>query len=1223
MTPERYEQIGQLYRAAFNLKPEQRAAFLDAACANDPELRREVEELLGVQSPLSSSEATDITREWPQKTNASLNGKRIAHYEIISQLGEGGMGAVYLATDSKLDRKVALKILPQKSTTDLNRVRRFIREAKSASALNHPNIVTIYDIGESEFGHYIAMEFVQGQTLKSMYADPISLAGIAKVGAQVAEALAVAHAANIVHRDIKPDNIMLRDDGYVKVLDFGLARLIPTEESEASGAHKTQTALTGANVMLGTPRYMSPEQAGGSVVESPSDVFSLGILLYELATGAHPFPSATQFGFLQSVNSQQALLPTLLNPEISASLESLLLRMLEKSQWLRPTAAEIAEELKQTEAVAIDGAQFKVPISRRRLIGREKELKAIRVWFDSAMSNGGLLVGIAGEPGLGKTSLVENFLASLKDGDQACGIGRGRCSERLAGANAYLPFLESLENLLHDQSLPYARLMKSLAPTWYAQIASLQPANLSDMRVLADIKAVSQERLKRELLVFLQEASRQRPLVLFLDDLHWADESTTDLLAYLSGHFRELRALILAAYRLSELALAAHPFQQVKLELQGHGLCHELQPSFLSGSEIETYLLQEFPAHRFPPDFAAMIFRRTEGHPLFVTDLIRYLRDREIIAEEQGQWTLTEEVEAIQNDLPESVRSMVQHKIALLEEADLRLLVAGSVQGYEFDAAVVAQALNLDAADVEDRLDELERAYGLARMVGEKEFPDRTLTMRYKFVHALYQNALYASLKPARRASISKAIAQALIAFHRDKLAPIATRLAALFETARGFDTAAGYFVMAAKHSMDVAAFKESLSLARRGLELLKDLPEDDDRARKEMALQHMIAGSVVALKSPASPEALPAFLRARELAARLGEQRTQFRIEYSLVWIYFSRCEADQALAQADTVIELANQLQDSLFMVQANYVKGCLAGRRGQFSLARQQFELAISLADADQPASSAYLFESDGISHSHSQLARVLWLMGYPDQALAQLDKAFELAERNSHPVAQSHVLVDSFSVYSHYDRPQRTLELTERMIALCQEKGLALVVYAHCARGKALMDLGRQEEGLAILRRSVEALRAMKMVLTMPSVAVAYSDVLLKTGHAEEAIGVIDEALAIIAQIGESTPEAELHRLKGEALRVLAGQENDPIAAQAKEAEAEACFRQSLAIARTQGAKAFELSAAISLYRLALKQDQPDEARQLLNQVYNTFTEGFDTPDLKLAKSYLEY
>ncbi|MFN0111993.1 MAG: ATP-binding protein, partial [Blastocatellia bacterium] len=1089
--------------------------------------------------------------------------------------------------------------------------------------LNHPNIVTIYDIGESEFGHYIAMEFVQGQTLKSMYADSISLALIAKVGAQVAEALAVAHAANIVHRDIKPDNIMLRDDGYVKVLDFGLARLIPTEESESSTDDKTQTALTGANVMLGTPRYMSPEQAGGNVVESQSDVFSLGILLYELTTGTHPFPSATQIGFLQSVNSQQALLPTLLNPEISANLESLLLRMLEKSQWLRPTAAEVAEALKQTEAVAVDGgAHFNITSSGHRLVGREKELKEIRAWFDSATTNGGLLVGIAGEPGLGKTSLAENFLANLKNNDQACGIGRGRCSERLAGANAYLPFLESLEKLLHDNSLPYARLMKTLAPTWYAQIATLQPANLSDMRVLNDIKAVSQERLKRELLVFLQEASRQLPLVLFLDDLHWADESTTDLLAYLGGHFRELRMLILAAYRLSELALGAHPFQQVKLELQGHGLCHELQPSFWSSGEIETYLLQEFPVHRFPPEFADMVFRRTEGNPLFVNDLVRYLRDREIITEAQGQWTLVQEVETIQNDLPESVRSMVQRKIALLEDSDLRLLVAGSVQGYEFDAAIIAQALNLDAADVEDRLDELEHAYGLVRMVGEKEFPDRTLTIRYQFVHALYQNALYALLKPARRASISKAIAQSLIGFHRDKLAPIATRLAALFETARGFDAAVEYYVIAAKHSMNVAAFKESLALARRGLELLKDLPENDDRSRKEMALQHVIAGSMVALKSPAAPEALPAFLRARELAARLGEQRTQFRIEYSLVWTYFSRCEADQALAQADAVIELANQLQDSLFMVQANYVKGCLAGRRGQLSLAREQFELAISLTDADQPVSGAYLFESDGTSHSHSQLARILWLMGYPDQALAQLDKAFELAERNPHPIAQSHVLVDSFSVYSHYDQPQLTLELTDRMITLCQEKGLALVVYAYCARGKALVGLGRQQEGVAILRNSVNTLRAMKMVLTMPSVAVAFADVLIQTGQAEEAISVIDESLAIIAQIGETTPEAELHRLKGEALRVLAGQENDPAPAQAKEVEAENCFRQAIAIARAQGAKSFELSAAISLYRLALKQDQPGEVRQLLSKIYLSFTEGFDTPDLKLAKSYLD-
>ena len=1228
MTPERYKQIERLYHSAYDLTPDERTAFLAAACGEDVALRREVEELLSkiveAGSFLNSPAAENVTRMLPEKSELTLVGKRISHYEIESRLGAGGMGEVYLAADTRLERKVALKVLPKGFTTDPDRVRRFIQEAKAASALNHPNIVTIHDIGESEAGRYIAMEHVRGKTLRAMYADMVSVAKAAKLMTQVAQALSVAHAAGIVHRDIKPDNIMVRDDGYVKVLDFGLARL--TQSADAIFAEDAQTqpaAHTSPGMILGTPRYMSPEQARGEVAESASDIFSLGILLYELTTGEHPFTAETPIGFLHAIISQMVLPPARLNPQISESLQSLILRMLEKDDRLRPTADEVVQALEQSADPNLSfSVQTQSSEPRRRLVGREKELDAIRLWFDAAATTGGLLVGIAGEPGLGKTTLVEGFLANLKSSGQVCGIGRGRCSERLAGANAYLPFLESLGSLLSDHTMPYARLMKTLAPTWYAQVASLQPADSSDNRLLADIKAVSQERLKRELTIFLQEASRTRPLILFLDDLHWADESTTDLLSYLAGQFKDLRLLILATYRLSELLLEEHPFQQLKLELQGRGLCHELQPNFLGNEEIEKYLAQEFPAHRFPAEFTEMILTRTEGNPLFMTDLVRYLRDCKVIAEEQGQWTLTQEVEAIQNDLPESVRSMVQRKIDQLEDEDRKLLVGASVQGYEFDAAVVAQALNLDAADVEDKLDELEKAYGLVQMVGEKEFPDRTLTLRYRFVHALYQNALYSSLKPTRRASISKAVAESLLGFHRDKVAPIATRLALLFEAARDFAPAAQYCVMAAKNSMQIAAFKESLSLARRGVELLKALPESEERAQKEMTLQHMIGASVVAVKSGAAPEILPAFLRARELAEQLGDHRMRFKIEYSLVWTYFSRGDVNKALAQSDIAVQLSDELQDSMFMIQARYVKGCLAGRRGQLRLARELFEQAISFFDQSQHIANAFIFGSDGGSHSFSQLARVLWLLGYPDQALVQLDKAFEIAEMNPHPIAKSHVLVDSFSVYSHYDCPQKILELTERMITLCQEKGLAMVVYAVFTRGVALAKLGKQQEGIAIMRQGMASLKSAGLLLTLPSLAVAFAEALTEAGQPEEAVSVADESLKIINMIGERTPEAELCRLKGDALMALASLEADADAAKAKEAEAEACFHQALDVARQQEAKSFELLAAMSLYRLGRKRGQPDEARKLLSEIYSSFTEGFDTPDLKLAKSYLD-
>ena len=271
----------------------------------------------------------------------------LTHYRIISKLGAGGMGEVWLAEDTRLGRKVALKLLPAEFTEDSERVRRFTQEAKAASALNHPNIISVYDIGESESGRFIVMEFVAGRTLRSVIAKDNSLETLFTLGAQMAKALSAAHAGGITHRDIKPDNIMVRDDGYVKMLDFGLARLLPTTASDPEAMTLAQQTTPGT--VMGTLAYMSPEQASGQTVGSPSDVFALGIVLYELATGSHPFKSETMIGYLHAITSQVPLSLTSVRSHLPVALDDLILRMLEKDANQRPTAAEVAQALQEIE----------------------------------------------------------------------------------------------------------------------------------------------------------------------------------------------------------------------------------------------------------------------------------------------------------------------------------------------------------------------------------------------------------------------------------------------------------------------------------------------------------------------------------------------------------------------------------------------------------------------------------------------------------------------------------------------------------------------------------------------------------------------------------------------------------------------------------------------------------------------------------------------------------
>jgi eukaryotic-like serine/threonine-protein kinase len=308
MNPERWEQIERIYHAALEREPGERWTFLDQACAGDEELRREVTSLLDydnkpasfIEAPVLEVAARELAGESlsSAQTPAPASPAQIGVYQLLSPLGRGGMGEVHLALDTRLQRKVAVKLLPAEFTSDAGRVRRFAQEARAASALNHPNIITIHEIGETDSTHYIVTEYVEGETLRQrMNSAPrqrMKLAEAIETAAQVAAALAAAHEAGITHRDIKPENVMIRRDGIVKVLDFGLAKLTETQaalvDSQASTGAKLSTE---AGVVMGTPRYMSPEQARGEKVDARTDIFSLGVMLYEMMAARAPFVGAT------------------------------------------------------------------------------------------------------------------------------------------------------------------------------------------------------------------------------------------------------------------------------------------------------------------------------------------------------------------------------------------------------------------------------------------------------------------------------------------------------------------------------------------------------------------------------------------------------------------------------------------------------------------------------------------------------------------------------------------------------------------------------------------------------------------------------------------------------------------------------------------------------------------------------------------------------------------
>jgi serine/threonine protein kinase len=353
MTPERWQQIKPLFHAALGHERAQRAAFLAQACATDGPLRHEVESLLAsheqaesfIETPASDVAAALLAEDQP----GLVTGQILGHFRIAGVLATGGMGEVYLADDTRLGRKIALKLLPPQFTINADRVRRFEQEARAASALNHPNIVTIHEIGQTESHHFIATEFVEGETLREHMANTrMTVGDVLDVAAQVASALQAAHEAGIVHRDVKPENVMLRRDRIVKVLDFGLAKLAPYQAVAVDQQAPTKSIVkTNPGVVMGTVGYMSPEQARGAEVDARTDIWSLGVVLYEMVSGRAPFVGETPSHVIVSILESEPP-PLARDAEVPAELDRIVARSLSKERAERyQTAADLALDLKR------------------------------------------------------------------------------------------------------------------------------------------------------------------------------------------------------------------------------------------------------------------------------------------------------------------------------------------------------------------------------------------------------------------------------------------------------------------------------------------------------------------------------------------------------------------------------------------------------------------------------------------------------------------------------------------------------------------------------------------------------------------------------------------------------------------------------------------------------------------------------------------------------------
>jgi len=856
------------------------------------------------------------------------------------------------------------------------------------------------------------------------------------------------------------------------------------------------------------------------------------------------------------------------------------------------------------------------------VLGRDTELARLRGWLERTLAGKRQTIFVTGEPGIGKTTIVQAF---LEQATQVPGIlvARGQCLEQYGAAEAYLPVLDGFSRLCRSHhGAQVLDILRQEASAWLAQMPSLVPeSERATLRTQAT--ATTRERMLREMAEAIETLTSESPLLLILEDLHWSDYSTLDLVAYLARRQDPARLMVIGTYRPVDVIVGDHPLKEVKRELQAHGLCHELPLEFLGEDAVAQYVQAKFPRHQFPRGFHHVIFGRTEGNPLFLVNLVEYLIDQKFVIEDQGVSKLGVALAEIEQGVPANLRQLIEKQIERLNPDERMVLEVASVAGAECSSVAIAAGLGMSIEWVDQQCEQLARRHRFLSSARLAELPDGTMTPRRRFIHILYRDVPYRLIPLLRRSQIHQRIAECGVEVYGDRANEIATELAMHFEQSRDWPRALEHLLQAAENAAARSAHHEAIDLANRGLETIKLLPNAAEHAKHEMKLRMILIASMMAIKGFASAEVEEINARGRELFWRHGPSPELFYMLWSLNFYQQFSGEMHSSLGVSHQLMQVAEELKDGGLIMESHRSIGAVLVLLGRCSEALQHLEKGIALCARHHNQRDRVFvgFESKVMLECFSALA--LLDLGYPDQSAEKAAAGLALARELDHP--QTLVVAGHIAAQLHQAREEASFsyERAKEAMELADEYGLTVwVTYGLIELGWAIAELGNPQDGIEKMQRGVAEYEATGARLRSPYFLGLLADQLIKTGRVEEGILTITKALNLAEQTGERYLLAELHRIKGELFMKsseLNHSANDSPRSTAL-SQARACFADAIAIAQQQGARSWELRAALSMHRLDLMLGNTNLTQ--LAEIYSSFTEGYETADLRLARGYLE-
>ncbi|MEO6744471.1 MAG: AAA family ATPase [Caldimonas sp.] len=836
------------------------------------------------------------------------------------------------------------------------------------------------------------------------------------------------------------------------------------------------------------------------------------------------------------------------------------------------------------------------------LIGRDEALASLQRQLADVVAGKTRVVLVAGEAGIGKSSLIEAFMAEARRSN-AVRSALGQCVEHAGEVEPYLPVLEALSALCRgeDEAATIA-LLRQVAPTWLVQLPWYLTA-ADRQQLQQEVAGATQGRMLRELGELLDRMTVQQPLLLAIEDLHWSDPATVQLIGFLARRRGGARMLLLGTLRAADVIVSEHPLRQLRLELRQHGLCEEIELELFSERDAGRYLAGRLGAASWPDALIRELHDHTAGLPLFLAAVIDELQATGGTVPDLAEQALR------LRRVPRSIFDLIEQQHGRLPEATRRWLEAASVAGVEFLHAPLADALQIDADELQEVFDALARRGSCLREAGSAALPDGRIAVRYAFVHAVHRHVLYERIGAATRVRLHRRLAAALLAAHAEQTESIAAEVAVHFEKGADPPHAVEHLAIAAHVALGRFAAPDAAAIAQRALGLLASVPDRTPLRDVETALHVTVGVAMAEMKGVVSAESRHAFARTVDLMDGLQASPARVPAMHGIWWSTLVHGDMARARSMAAETLALADARDDHLLRFAGHSAMGITLVHIGEMPAAETHLLAALERHRSTDRALAPALFSFEPAVQLESYLAMCLWTQGRPTAAGARSRSALARAERLQHPMTLVLALSFVATLQGLASEHIAQAATADHALALIEAHTLPRAAGAFIwMRGSAQAALGDIDGGLWRMSQGRRLQEEHGLRYGLTRWFQHHAGVCLRAGRLELAATSVREGLELAAAMGEHAVAAELHALDAELLF-----------ARGLPAEAFAAWQRAIEVAQHQGTLHAEIAAAF-----AKRARQPSEGKgrdAALADALARWTDPLEPPTVAAARAAL--